>query len=160
MKVGGRPYRTIWLAADGWTVEVIDQTQLPHAFVTERWETAEDAARGIKTMVVRGAPLIGAAAAYGLALALKRDSSDAALAKASAMLLATRPTAVNLRWALDDVSKMVHQLPPDRRAARAYARAAEICDEDVAICESIGNHGVKLIEAAWDRKGQIGRAHV
>src|ERR671924_622086 len=103
MKVDGTPYRTIWLGDDGITVQVIDQTLLPHQFVVRDWRTMEDAERGIRTMIVRGAPLIGAAAAYGMALAMAADPSDASLACAYAVLLASRPTAVNLRWALDDL---------------------------------------------------------
>src|SRR5579864_7819866 len=99
MKVDGRPYRTIWLEPDGWSVGIIDQTRLPHRFETVRLQTLEDAAHAIKAMLVRGAPLIGVAAAYGMALALRRDAGDAAIETAGATLLATRPTAVNLRWA-------------------------------------------------------------
>src|SRR5271156_926386 len=98
MKVDGHPYRTIWLAEDGRSVKVIDQTRLPHAFEVARWRTMQDAADGIRSMVVRGAPLIGVAGAYGLALALREDASDEALAHGHEALLATRPTAVNLAW--------------------------------------------------------------
>src|SRR5690606_14866964 len=100
MKVHGTPYRTIWLADDGWSVEIIDQTLLPHALELTRLRTLGDAARAIRTMQVRGAPLIGAAAAYGFCLALREDASDARLDRAMAELAATRPTAVNLIWAL------------------------------------------------------------
>ncbi|MDP3158947.1 MAG: S-methyl-5-thioribose-1-phosphate isomerase, partial [Reyranella sp.] len=103
MKVDGKPYRTIWLASDGKTVQVIDQTLLPHAFVVRDLQNVANATNAIKTMVVRGAPLIGAAAAYGMALAMAEDPSDAALAGAHKLLLDSRPTAVNLRWALDDL---------------------------------------------------------
>ena len=154
MKVAGRPYRTIWVGADGRSVEIIDQTRLPHEFATARLAAPEDAARAIGAMQVRGAPLIGATAAYGLAMALARDPSDGALESAYAMLLATRPTAVNLRWALDDVARTVRPLPPRDRAAAAWRRAGEICDEDVALCEAIGRHGLRLIEQAWQRAGR------
>jgi len=157
MKVDGRPMRTIWLAEDGWAVEIIDQTQLPHVFATRRLETLADAAHAIKAMLVRGAPLIGATAAYGLALALRADASDEALAGAGETLLATRPTAVNLRWAVTDVSGRVRDLAPAERAAAAYRRAAEICDEDVEICRAIGRHGLALIERIWEAKGRTGR---
>jgi len=160
MKVAGVPYRTIWLAEDGWAVEIIDQTRLPHAFVTVRLETMEDAAHAIFDMLVRGAPLIGATAAYGICLAVNRDPSDASLWSAYETLIHTRPTAVNLRWALDEMMATVGQLPPERRAEAAYRRAAEICDEDAAICESIGDHGLPLIEAAWEKKGRSGRVDV
>src|SRR6185312_5075650 len=98
MKVDGKPMRTIWLEPDGWSVGVIDQTVLPHRFATLRWTLLDDTAHGIKTMQVRGAPLIGAAAAYGVCLALRADASDEALERAYAPLLATRPTAINLKW--------------------------------------------------------------
>jgi len=151
MKVDGRQTRTIWPEADG-TVGIIDQTRLPHAFETVRLESLEDAARAIRTMQVRGAPLIGAAAAYGLALALRADPSDLGLARAAKTLAATRPTAVNLKWALDEVTAAVQDLAARERAAAAFARAAAICDEDVAINEAIGRHGLRLIEAAAARK--------
>ena len=153
MDVDGRHYRTIWLAEDGRSVEVIDQTQLPHVFATKRLETLEDAAHAIRSMVVRGAPLIGATAAYGLALAMSEDASDGGIDRASELLLATRPTAVNLRWAIDDVAGRLRVLGPDERAAAAYARAAEICEEDVAICRAIGDHGAALIRDVWERGG-------
>ncbi|MGF1608504.1 MAG: S-methyl-5-thioribose-1-phosphate isomerase [Kiloniellales bacterium] len=154
MNVDGKAYRTIWLAADGWAVEIIDQTRLPHEFVTVRLESLEDAAHAIRAMLVRGAPLIGATAAYGMALAARNDPSDSALAEAGKTLLATRPTAVNLRWAVDEVARHLNALPPAERAAAAYARAAEICDEDVAICRAIGEHGGKLIARAWEHAGR------
>jgi methylthioribose-1-phosphate isomerase len=153
MKVDGRPYRTIWLAADGRSVEVIDQTKLPHAFEIERWETAEQTADGIRTMVVRGAPLIGAAGAYGLALAMRANPSDAALASAHALLLATRPTAVNLAWGLDRMRHGIEAILPAERATAAYRIAAEIADEDVAICRAIGEHGSRLISDTYDLIG-------
>src|SRR5204862_785279 len=127
MKVAGRPMRTIWLAEDGRTVEIIDQTRLPHELVILRLASAADAARAIRTMIVRGAPLIGAAAAYGVALAMAADPSDASLKRAYDALLAARPTAVNLRWALDDLRALLSPLPQARRRDAAYQRAAEIC---------------------------------
>jgi len=152
MKVDGEPRRTIWLEADGWSVGVIDQTQLPHRFVCLRLTTLEEAARAIKNMVVRGAPLIGAAAAYGVCLALNANASDEALDRACDVLAATRPTAINLRWALDQMAKAVRNRPRSERVAAAYARAREIADEDVAINAAIGRIGVELIEAAAMRK--------
>ena len=145
MKVDGTPYRTIWLGADGTTVQVIDQTLLPHQFVVRDWRSMEDAERGIRTMIVRGAPLIGAAAAYGMALAMASDASDAMLTQAYTVLMASRPTAVNLRWALDDLRNLLAPLPPAKRADAAYRRAAEICDEDAEICRRIGENGLGLI---------------
>jgi methylthioribose-1-phosphate isomerase len=152
MRVDGRHYRTIWPAENGRSVEIIDQTRLPHAFVVARLETVEQMADAIRTMRVRGAPLIGAAAAYGLALAASADPADGALTAAREHLLAARPTAVNLRWALDEVMTVLRQLPPERRAAAAWRRAGEICDEDVAINSAIGDHGLPLIERAWQAK--------
>ncbi len=154
MKVDGRDYRTIWLAEDGWSVEIIDQTKLPHVFESCRLETVETAAAAIRDMQVRGAPLIGATAAYGMALAMRRDASDGSIAQAHALLLATRPTAVNLHWALSEMLDLLTPLQPDTRAAAAYLRAGEICDEDVAMCRAIGEHGAALIEdAARARSG-------
>ncbi len=146
MRVDGTPYRSIWLAEDGWAAEIIDQTLLPHRFETVRLETLEDAARAIEIMQVRGAPLIGATAAYGMCLGLKADASDDALEAAAARLRRTRPTAVNLIWAIDEMLAAVRNQPRGKRLEAAYARAAEICDEDVETCRQIGVHGVKLIE--------------
>jgi methylthioribose-1-phosphate isomerase len=160
VKVSGQPYRTIWLAADGWAVEIIDQTRLPHTFETFRLETVNAAARAIADMLVRGAPLIGATAAYGMCLAARADSSLTALRDSHALLLATRPTAVNLRWALDDMLRRLTDAQPDQRIEIAYRRAAEICDEDVAICEAIGNHGLKLFEEAAAKKKDRGPLNV
>src|SRR4051812_29987137 len=115
MKIDGRPHRTIWPAADGGAVEAIDQTLLPHRLVTRRIDDLGSAVAAIKTMVVRGAPLIGVTAAYGLALALRRDGGDVALDAAYRELLASRPTAVNLRYCLDDVRAMVAPLPQGER---------------------------------------------
>lgn len=160
LKVGDRHYRSIWISNDGWAVEIIDQTQLPHAFVVVRLESLADAAVAIETMQVRGAPLIGATAAYGLALAARNDASNEALDSAYQSLMATRPTAVNLRWALEDVMAIIRQLPAERRAEMAYRRAAEICEEDVAINDAIGEHGFALIREAWRTKGQMGPVNI
>jgi methylthioribose-1-phosphate isomerase len=160
MRVDGVPYRTIWLDQDGWSVRVIDQTRLPHAFETLRLESLQAAARAIASMQVRGAPLIGATAAYGLALALRANASSVSLSTAYQTLLATRPTAVNLRWALDNVRARVESLEESRRTEAAYARAAQICDQDVEICRKIGEHGLPLVEAIWEQKRQQGRVNV
>jgi len=160
MKVNGKPTRTIWPAADGWAVEVIDQTRLPFEFAVRRLETLADAATAITTMQVRGAPLIGATAAYGMALAMHADPSDDNLKAAAMALKSTRPTAVNLRWAVDDVTAQLSGQSPNARAGVAYRRAGEICDEDVAICSAIGDHGLKLVEAAWREKKRQGRVNV
>src|SRR5579872_3709119 len=145
MKVDGKPYRTIWLGADGTTVQAIDQTLLPHKFVVRDFHSMEDAEKAIRTMIVRGAPLIGAAAAYGVALAMVVDPSDAGLMRAYEVLLESRPTAVNLRWALDDLRALLSPLAPGKRRDAAYKRAAEICDEDAGICRRIGENGLGLI---------------
>jgi methylthioribose-1-phosphate isomerase len=151
MKVDGRPYRTIWVERDGpgagWAVGIIDQTRLPHEFATLRLETAEQAAHAIKSMQVRGAPLIGAAAAYGVCLAMRADASDESLERACALLSKTRPTAINLKWALDEMTAALRNRPRAERAAAAYQRAAAICDQDVAINAAIGEHGLALFRA-------------
>jgi methylthioribose-1-phosphate isomerase len=153
MNIDGKPYRTIWLNQDGKSVEIIDQTKLPHRFETATLRTLDDAARAISTMQVRGAPLIGATAAYGVALALRTDASDEALDRACERLAATRPTAINLRWALDEMKKAVRNQPRDKRVAAAFARAAQICDEDVETNRRIGEHGLGIIRAHADKKG-------
>jgi methylthioribose-1-phosphate isomerase len=147
MNVDGQPQRTIWLGADGWSVEIIDQTRLPHRFETVTLCSLSEAAHAIRAMLVRGAPLIGATAAYGMALAMREDSSDGGLENAYKVLQATRPTAVNLRWALDDMRDRLRPQPEDIRGEIAYARAAEVCDEDVAINSAIGDHGLEVIRA-------------
>jgi len=152
MRVDGVAYRTIWADADG-SVAVIDQTRLPHEFVVIRLRDVAAAAHAIKAMLVRGAPLIGATAAWGLALAMRAEPSDAGLASAAELLGATRPTAVNLHWAIADMRAHLAPLPPGRRAAAAAARAASICDEDVAICAAIGEHGAGLIAQAHAKAG-------
>jgi len=154
VKVDGKPYRTIWLGADGTTVQAIDQTLLPHKFVIRDFRTMEDAEKAIRTMIVRGAPLIGAAAAYGMALAMAADPSDAGLKQGYDVLMASRPTAVNLRWALDDLRALLSPLAPNKRRDAAYKRAAEICDEDADICRRIGENGLGLIRKLKPRGGE------
>jgi methylthioribose-1-phosphate isomerase len=146
MNIDGKAWRTIWLEDGGRSVGVIDQTLLPHRFETRSLATMEQAAEAISTMVVRGAPLIGVAGAYGLMLALQQDSADAALAAAFERLNATRPTAVNLRWALDRVRERVAPLPQAERAEAAQVEAGAIAEEDVAMCEAIGDHGLRLFQ--------------
>ena len=152
MKVGDTHYRSIWLAPDGRTVQIIDQTRLPHDFVVADLRTLTEAATAIRDMWVRGAPLIGATAAYGVALHMGQDASDAGLAEAYDRLIEARPTAVNLRWALEEMRGVLAPLPASARAAQAYARATEIADEDVEINRSIGRHGLAVIEAIAARK--------
>ena len=160
MKVDGKHMRSIWLKPDGWSVGVIDQTVLPHRFATVRLATLEDAAHAIRSMLIRGAPLIGATAAYGVCLALRADASDEALDRAYATLIATRPTAINLKWALDEMMAAVRNRPRAERVAAAYRRAAEINDEDVAINAAIGRNGLALIEDIAARKKSGERVNV
>jgi methylthioribose-1-phosphate isomerase len=152
MNINGKSYRTIWLGADGWSVEIIDQTKLPHELAFVMLETTADAGRAILTMQVRGAPLIGATAAYGVCLALREDASDEALDRAIDHLAKQRPTAVNLRWALDRMQAALRNRRPAERGALAYREAAALAEEDVAINRAIGEAGLPLIEAAAGRR--------
>jgi methylthioribose-1-phosphate isomerase len=159
MNIDGQPWRTIWLEEGGRSVGVIDQTLLPHRFARRSLHSCVEAAEAISTMVVRGAPLIGVTGAYGLMLALQADNSDASLAAAFEQLIATRPTAVNLRWALERVRDRLQPLPPDQRAAAAQQEAAAIADQDVAMCSAIGFCGQRVFEKlaaarAPERHGQ------
>ena len=160
MRVAGHEQRTIWLDDDGWGVLVIDQRALPHELRTLRLESAADAASAIREMVVRGAPLIGAAGAYGVALAARADPSDAALDQARALLVGARPTGANLAWAVERVMRAIGGVETPRRGAVAYAEATRICEEDVAINRAIGEHGARLIEDAWGRAGRKRPVHV
>lgn len=154
MNVQGEAFRTIFLADDGWRVTIIDQTVLPHQFQLLHLSSLSDMATAISDMQVRGAPLIGAAASYGMALAMREDASDTMLANAYNTLLATRPTAVNLHWALNEIKAVLATLSEGQREQAAYQKAAELCDEDVAICSAIGDHGCQLIESLWEKKKQ------
>jgi methylthioribose-1-phosphate isomerase len=160
MKVDGRHLRSIWLEPDGTTVSAIDQRRLPHHFVVAQLDTCGAAADAIQFMLVRGAPLIGATAAFGMALAMRADASDAALDHAYKMLIATRPTAINLKWALEEMRSLLRPLSPSDRTAAAYARAAEISEEDIAINKGIGRHGLALIEAIAAKKKRGERVNV
>ncbi|MGK6321402.1 S-methyl-5-thioribose-1-phosphate isomerase [Sphingomonas sp. DT-204] len=152
MILEGRPTRSITRTADGRGARILDQRLLPWEIRWVELRSADEAARAIREMWTRGAPMIGATAAYGLAMALAEDASDAVLDAAHAMLLATRPTAVNLRWALDQVAEAVRPLPPAARAEAAFARADAICDEDAALCRAIGEHGLELVKALHARR--------
>ena len=160
MKVEGKHIRSIWLEPDGWTVSAIDQRRLPHDFVVARLTNCDAAADAIASMLVRGAPLIGATAAYGVALAMRADGSDAALDRACELLIATRPTAINLKWALDEMRATLRALPAGARAAAAYRRAGEIAEEDIVINQGIGRHGLALIEAIAAKKPHRERVNV
>ncbi|HEX6010339.1 MAG TPA: S-methyl-5-thioribose-1-phosphate isomerase [Geminicoccaceae bacterium] len=157
MRIDGKPRRTIWVAEDRRTVRIFDQARLPHEREVVDLQSLEAAARAIETMQVRGAPLIGATAAYGVCLALLEDASDEGVERACARLVRTRPTAVNLRWALERMRKHLLNQPRERRLELAYEEAAAVCDEDVAICRAIGEHGLKLIRevAAKKRPGEL-----
>ncbi len=157
MKIEGRATRTVWVnETDGWTVEIIDQTKLPWSLDVVQLTDLATAAYAIRSMQIRGAPLIGAVAAYGMALALRHDASTAAMEQAAETLGATRPTAVNLRWALDRMLTRLRNTPAHDRARIAYAEAALIADEDVARNEAIGNHGQDLIaQVAATRPGPV-----
>ena len=152
MKIDGKAYRSVWPSTDGASFHILDQTKLPHDFATLTLQTEHEAARAITTMQVRGAPLIGAVAAYGLWLALRADPSDGHLARAYEMLLATRPTAINLRWALDRVHARVKVLPHKDRARAAFEESGLISDDDVATCFAIGRNGLELFRAIAAKK--------
>jgi len=152
MRVNGEAFRTIWAERDHSCFKIIDQTGLPHRFEIVTIKKAGEAARAIADMWVRGAPLIGITAAYGLALAMRDDPSNQSLEAASELLASTRPTAVNLRWALDQMAAALLPMAPRARAEAAFSRAAELADEDAALCESIGAHGLPLIAAAAEGK--------
>lgn len=156
MRIGGKAYRTIWVEEGGRRVTIIDQTKLPHRFETLHLSTAEEAAHAIRTMQVRGAPLIGVTAAFGVALAMAADPSDAALETAVSLLARQRPTAVNLRWALDEMRRTLAGISAPGRADAAFALAARLADDDVAMCKKIGEHGLAIIRAvaAGKRPGQ------
>lgn len=153
MNVDGTSYRSIWLAADGVGVEIIDQTLLPFQFKVVRLDSVEQAMAAISRMLVRGAPLIGATAAYGLCLGLRRDVATPALEAMAAGLIACRPTAINLRWAVERMLRLLLPLPEEQRLAAAYREAGLICEEDVATNESLGSHGAALIRQAHARNG-------
>lgn len=154
MKVDGKVYRSIWLAADGVGVEIIDQTQLPFRFVVARLERLEEAMEAISRMLVRGAPLIGATAAYGICLGLRQATTSRALEEMASRLIGCRPTAVNLRWAVERMLRLLLPLPEEQRLAAAYQEAGRICEEDVAANEAIGRHGASLIGEIAQRKGR------
>jgi methylthioribose-1-phosphate isomerase len=155
MNVNGKAYRTISLADDGWRVTIIDQTVLPHQFQLLHLSSLQEVATAISEMQVRGAPLIGATAAYGMALAMREDTSNSMLSNAYDLLLATRPTAVNLHWALNEMRAALDSVAEEQREQVAYQKAAALCDEDVDICSAIGDHGCQLVEMLWEEKVKI-----
>ncbi len=153
MNIHGRHYRSVWLDADGWGVRILDQTRLPWSVEELRLETAAQAAHAIRAMQARGAPLIGAVAAHGVALGMRED--PAALHAVVEMLGETRPTAVNLAWALERMVARLGNLPPAERAAAAYAEAATIADDDAETCRMIGAHGMPLLAEIAARRGRV-----
>ena len=160
MRIDGKHYRSVWVDEDGWTVRIFDQTRLPWALDVLRLTDEEQVAHAIRSMQVRGAPLIGAVAAYGVALALRRDPSTAGLDAAVAMLGRTRPTAVNLAWAVGRMRAALHNLPPGERAAAAYAEAASIADDDAETCRRIGAHGLPLLREIAEARPSGGTVNV
>ena len=152
MKIDGTPYRTIWPTADG-AVQIIDQTRLPHEFVTVRLENMRDVEFAIRSMQVRGAPLIGVTAAYGVALSMKHHATDAALQATCDMLIKARPTAVNLRWAIERMRAYLSPLPVCERADAAWLEASVIAEQDVNINAAIGRHGLEIIQVIHLDKG-------
>jgi methylthioribose-1-phosphate isomerase len=154
MRIDGTWQRNVSVNADdGWSVRILDQTRLPWAVEWLRLTDEDQVAHAIRSMQARGAPMIGATAAYGVALAMRRD--PAALEAACAMLAESRPTAINLRWAIDRMLGALRNLPPAARAAAAYVEAAAIADDDVATCEAIGRNGMPLIAEVAARKGRV-----
>lgn len=153
MKINGQPYRTIHPIGHE-IVQIIDQTRLPHAFEVKPLSNVNEAAEAIRHMLVRGAPLIGATAAYGMALATKQGVDEAWLDDSAAFLMATRPTAVNLRWAVQRMLNVLKPLPETQRHEAAWFEAAAICDEDVALNQAIGRHGAEMLQALYQKKGR------
>ena len=154
MNVHGTPYRCIWPEDDHSRVGIIDQTQLPHVFTTVSLETVEDIIRAISDMQVRGAPLIGATAAYGVCLGLSKDQSDVRLDEVCMQLVQARPTAVNLRWAVERMRSVLGPLSPEQRLVRAWQEAEALCGEDVQCNEALGAHGLRLIEEHRRKDGR------
>ncbi len=157
MKIKGKEWRTIWLQDDGCSIGVIDQRKLPHDFSTFIISSFEEASQAIKSMIVRGAPLIGVTGAYGLMLALQRDPSDESLQNAYITLSSARPTAVNLDWALSRIRNQVEKLPLSKRAEAAKCEAQAIAEEDVFMCEAIGNYGCSIFENIFKNRSENDR---
>ena len=150
MRIEGKEYRTIWFENNN--VKIIDQTKLPHKFIIKNLKTVEDAINAIKTMEVRGAPLIGATAAYGLVLAIIENNDQSFLKKSAESLISSRPTAINLKWAVDRMMKKLSGFNSDKILKIALTEAKKICEEDVKFCENIGLNGLKIIEEIYNKK--------
>jgi len=152
MKIDNKEYRTIWFDEIKETIKIIDQTKLPHQFIIKDLKTVKDAINAIKTMEVRGAPLIGGTAAYGMALAVKENNNPEFIKKSSEDLTQSRPTAINLKWAVDRMMKRLSGINSDKILDIALREAKEICDEDEKFCENIGLNGLKIIEEIYNKK--------
>ena len=150
MRIEGKEYRTIWYEND--VVKIINQTKLPHQFIIKKLKTVKDTINAIKTMEVRGAPLIGGAAAYGIALAIKENIDPEFIKKSAEQLIQSRPTAINLKWAVDRMMKKLSGINSDKILDIALKEAEEICDEDVKFCKNIGTNGLKIIEEIYKKK--------
>ena len=152
MKVNGKEYRTIWFDYEHKVVKIIDQTKLPHHFIIKELKNANDAINAIKKMEVRGAPLIGATAAYGIALAIKENPDPNHIEKYAENLIQSRPTAINLKWAVNRMMKIISGIGKDQLLEIAFKEAKEICDEDEKFCKNIGLNGLAIIEEIYNRK--------
>ena len=144
MKIEGKEYRTIW--SENNIVKIIDQTKLPHQFIIKDLQTVNDAMNAIKVMEVRGAPLIGATAAYGIVLAIIENNDQTFLKKSAENLISSRPTAINLKWAVDRMMNRLSGVNSDKILEIAFNEAKDICEEDIKFCENIGLNGLKIIE--------------
>ena len=154
MKIKGKPYRTIWYENN--VVKIIDQTKLPHQFVIKELKTAKDAVNAIKVMEVRGAPLIGGTAAYGIALAVQENNDPEFIKNSAEELIQSRPTAINLKWAVDRMMNKLSGINSDKILDIALKEAKEICDEDERFCKNIGVNGIKIIEEIYNKKKRYG----
>ena len=152
MKIEGKEYRTIWFDEKNQVVKIIDQTKLPHQFIIKDLKTVKDAINAIKVMEVRGAPLIGATAAYGLVLAIMENNDQTFLKKSSEDLINSRPTAINLKWAVNRMMKKISGVNSDEILNIALKEAKEICEEDIKFCENIGLNGLNIIEEIYNKK--------
>jgi len=152
MKIEGKEYRTIWFDEENKTVKIIDQTKLPHQFIIKDLKTIKDAINAIKTMEVRGAPLIGGAAAYGIVLAIMENNDLEFIKKSSEDLIKSRPTAINLQWAVHRMNNKLSLVNPNDFLNIALNEAKEICNEDVKFCKNIGINGLKIIEEIYNKK--------
>jgi methylthioribose-1-phosphate isomerase len=150
MKIEKKEYRTIWFENN--IVKIIDQTKLPHQFIIKDLKTVKDSINAIKSMEVRGAPLIGATAAYGLVLSIIENNDQSFLKKSAEDLIKSRPTAINLNWAVDRMMNKLSDVNSDKILEIALKEAKEICEEDIKFCEKIGLYGLKIIEEIYNKK--------